>query len=272
MSAIDNLRLVEIELFSFCNRVCEWCPNSFIDRTFTKEIDDVVFMGLLLELRSKGYKNPITFSRYNEPLSRHEILKKRISQIKAILPDNKLITNTNGDYLENEVLDDLLIDELTIMDYDGIGVDKCIEKLEAVGATIDKIKLPYIYAHRNKMDILYVVDWQNIRQITDRGGSLPKYSGEIRQRKCYEPTYFIGVNYDGTISPCCNVRNDLEENKAYISGDLHENTLSEILESEKATNFRNDCAMAKFTEGSPCYRCDNTGGRYTRGGASIDYE
>ena len=27
-----NIRLVEIEIFSFCNRKCLFCPNSFIDR------------------------------------------------------------------------------------------------------------------------------------------------------------------------------------------------------------------------------------------------
>lgn len=29
------IRMVEIEIFSFCNRKCWFCPNSFIDRNST---------------------------------------------------------------------------------------------------------------------------------------------------------------------------------------------------------------------------------------------
>lgn len=29
---MKNLRLIEIELFSYCNRKCNWCPNKYIDR------------------------------------------------------------------------------------------------------------------------------------------------------------------------------------------------------------------------------------------------
>ena len=27
-----HLKLIEIEVFSFCNRKCWYCPNSYIDR------------------------------------------------------------------------------------------------------------------------------------------------------------------------------------------------------------------------------------------------
>ncbi|HBA02863.1 MAG TPA: hypothetical protein DCW51_02200, partial [Clostridium sp.] len=131
---IKDLRLVEIELFSYCNRRCNWCPNREIDRHSNNiEINDEVLTKLLLDLKKSGYKNPITFSRYNEPTSHLDIFRKRLERIKEILPNNKLITNTNGDYLSKEVLD-LPLDEITIMDYDKIGLKKCQERLIKAGA------------------------------------------------------------------------------------------------------------------------------------------
>jgi MoaA/NifB/PqqE/SkfB family radical SAM enzyme len=269
---IKDLRLVEIELFSYCNRRCNWCPNRDIDRHSKNiEINDEVLTKLLLELKKEGYENPITFSRYNEPTSHIDILNNRLKLIREILPSNKLITNTNGDYLSEEVLN-LPLDEITIMDYDKIGMQKCINKLIEAGATIGKLQYPYIYAHKGNMKILYFVDWLEKKSVIDRGGVLKEYTSDARTSSCYEPSYFIGVNYDGTISPCCNIRNDIDKLKAYTIGDLNTNSLSEILECDKAISFKSNCANGNFEIGSPCYTCANKGGRYTSGKAGIKYE
>ena len=38
---INDLRLIEIEIHSYCNRKCGWCPNSIIDRQSTvKEMEE----------------------------------------------------------------------------------------------------------------------------------------------------------------------------------------------------------------------------------------
>ena len=73
----------------------------------------------------------------------------------------------------------------------------------------------FIYAHYENMKILYYVDWKNNYTPGNRGGSLP-IEEPIRDYPCTEPLYFIGVNYDGTISPCCNIRNDIGSHKSFI--------------------------------------------------------
>lgn len=270
---IKDLRLVEIELFSYCNRVCNWCPNKEIDRrSFNKEIEDDILFGVLKDLKDNKYRGAITFSRYNEPLSKPEIFKKRLHQIKEYLPNNKLITNTNGDFITKENLDGLLVDELTIMDYDNAGIDKCIDKLVDAGATITEIKEPnYVYATRGDMQILYYLNWGDNRNITDRGGFLKEYSGDVRVKPCFEPKYFVGINYDGTVSSCCNIRNDIKQHQNFVSGDLHNSSLSEILSSEASTRFKTDCQNGIFKIDSPCYTCTNAGGRYTKGNGGISY-
>lgn len=260
---MNQIRLIEIELHSFCNRKCNWCPNKDIDRTHIQWLDDKVFKKLINEIIE--YKGAITFSRYNEPLS-HDI-EEHLRIIKNKI-DCKLVTNTNGDFLKTIPP---LLDEITIMNYDNIPKEECLARLKKIGCGIYEIQDDYIYASKGKQKYCYVLRWPG-RTITDRGGVLKEYSSNIRTTSCKEPTHFVGINYDGTVSPCCNIRNDVEEHKPYILGDLHNNSLEEIFMSPKAIMFRDKCAKGIFEEGSPCYTCANNGGRYTRGNGGIRYE
>lgn len=270
---LNNLRLIEIELFGYCNRKCVWCPNNFIDRKKTYNYLDIKYLiSLLKELQQINYSNYISFSRYNEPMSQIDFFKSRLQLIKDILPNAILVSNTNGDYLTENNLKGLLINELTIMDYDNKGLQQCISKLQNINCTIDEIKEPYIYAHYNNIKILYFTNWQKYCIINNRGGNLPQYNATIRDYSCFEPQYFIGINYDGTISPCCQIRNDCENQKPYIIGDLKQQSLKEILNSEKRLQFISNCKNKIFEKDSPCYYCLNNGGRYTRKKGGIYYE
>ena len=269
---MNDLRLVELELWSYCNRKCIWCPNSFIDRKFnTNYIDANIFKNLIQSLKDMNYSGYITFSRYNEPLAYVNALNDACKYIKQELPNCTLITNTNGDFLSSDIIHNLQIDELSIMDYDNKGMQFCVDKLNSWHCEIDEIVNNFIYAHYENMKILYYVDWKNNYTPGNRGGSLP-IEEPIRNYPCTEPLYFIGVNYDGTISPCCNIRNDIGSHKSFILGDLHEQNLEEIINSSKRAGIINYCKKAKFEPNSPCYKCSNKGGRYTREKGGIKYE
>lgn len=157
------------------------------------------------------------------------------------------------------------------MDYDGKGIDNCLNKLKNLNCIIDKIDKNFIYAHYKQMKILYYTDWQNNYIPSNRGGYLPILSS-IRDYPCLEPLYFIGINYDGSVSPCCNIRNDIDAHKSYIIGDLNTQTLQEVLNSNKRKDIIKNCGAAIFEINSPCYKCSNKGGRYTKGNGGIKYE
>lgn len=101
---IEQLRIVEIELFSFCNRKCYWCPNKDIDRTFFEYLDRTLFVNLLAELRAHDFNGVFSFSRYNEPFSDIETLFEAIRVIKTFFPHNTIqrkdddfiLTSPNG--------------------------------------------------------------------------------------------------------------------------------------------------------------------------------
>ena len=272
MFNISDLRLIEVELFSYCNRKCPWCPNNYIDRrseTYTFELLD----NLLEQLKAGNYNGHISFSRYNEPMSKIDYFKQCLVKIYEKLPDCTLVTNTNGDYINEDNLKGLLINELSIMDYDNRGMEWCKKRLLDCNVVIDKVTDKYIYGHYGKMKILYYVDWRKHHAITDRGGNLAMYSNQVRDYACYEPLYFIGVNYDGTVSPCCNIRNDASDmQRRYIIGDLNKDKLIDILNSKTRVHLISDCISCNFKEDSPCYYCMNKGGRYTKDGGGIDYE
>jgi MoaA/NifB/PqqE/SkfB family radical SAM enzyme len=79
---IKNVRLIEIEIHSYCNRTCWFCPNSFLDRKHKIEMKEWVYLKILQELKDMKYKEVISFSRYNEPLSDMNLFVKRLKQAK----------------------------------------------------------------------------------------------------------------------------------------------------------------------------------------------
>lgn len=260
-----DIRLIEIEIHSFCNRRCEWCPNKFIDRLNKVEMEESVYLSVLKSLKDIDYSGCITFSRYNEPLSDIGLLQKRIKQLREYVPNAKVVTNTNGDYLND--LDSLtMIDELTIMDYDNRGDEFVISKLKELGADITNISKSGITAKYKTLNILYHNFWDS-SNINNRGGSLDVESS-ARNKPCYEPSRFIGIDYNGKITPCCNIRSDYH-NEKFILGDLTNDSLFDIMNSEKANKFRDDVLNCRFPK--PCISCSKEEGRYTCDSPSISY-
>ena len=75
MSDFGNLKLVEIEIFNYCNRTCEFCPNETIDRkSKVIELPEQCFLNTLQDLKDNNFSGYVTFSRYNEPLSQDKLL------------------------------------------------------------------------------------------------------------------------------------------------------------------------------------------------------
>lgn len=241
---IENIRLIEIELHSYCNRKCNWCPNSIIDRTYKTELGETVFKKLIDELAVHNYSNYISFSRYNEPLSDKDLLNRRIAYIREKLPNVTTVANTNGDFGSNGVD----IDELTVMDYD---------------KTYDELDLDIPFKMGDS-----VVKTTRLSNINNRAGALPFQKTYMRSIPCMEPSYFVGIDYNGDVTPCCNIRHDVTEHKPYILGNIYDNSLEDILNSEKAVVFREQ-VQDVYNLPKPCQTCSKLPGRYTKDNPGI---
>jgi len=251
----ENLKKVEIEIQSYCNRKCEWCPNIKFDRTHKLEMSDETFLSVINNLRENGYnKGMISFSRYNEPFYNINLLRRRINQVRNELPGIKLVANTNGDYLKRSSLNDLMLNELTIMDYDNKGLGYVKSKFKMLNIPIESINRDYVIGYYGITRVRYMYNWPEKIYLEDRGGFLNNdifYKSEgrkvkmkwakdrtVRNYPCHEPNEFIAIDYNGNVMPCCHLRSDNPNHNKYILGNVNSELLSKIYHNKQSINFR----------------------------------
>ena len=264
-----NLRMVEIEIHSYCNRTCSWCPNKYINRKIKKILPKTNYTNILNELKSIDYKGTISYSRYNEPFALKEIFTQYTKIARLLLPEARLVTNTNGDYLTNSILDRVEIDELSIMDYDNKGLGYCIQRMEDLNFEITEIIDNKIYGFGHDMEVVYVSDWARLESFGDRAGSLEKADKKIRKKKCYEPFHFLGIDYNGNVMPCCNFRSDNNIHQEFVLGNIKNESIRSILDSKKLKDLQLRLQNLDFPE--QCKYCIKEEGRYTRENPGIKY-
>jgi len=276
----SKVKRVEIEIHSYCNRKCPWCPNGYVDRSFYKELDEEVYLEILRDLkrnnfdymRDKNDKKRITIHRFFEPLSNAELVKKRVIQGHEIIPKAEFSLNTNGDFLSPEVLDGLYLESLYIMDYDCKGREYWLEKFKKLNVLfINERDNLLIGTHKNINKVVCCLDWPKHAELEDRAGFLPEevyYNGEkmswknnrdVRREPCLEPTYFISIDYNGNVMPCCHMRSDIPRYSEFILGNVYKNKLSEIFSSEKAESLRKLLYSSNYSQfPSHCRHCQKT--------------
>lgn len=268
-----NVKLIEIGIFSFCNRKCWFCPNSIVDRFSSNiELDENLFIKILKELQEIDYSETISLYRYNEPLYDKKLLLKRIKQTREYLPKANIKLNTNGDYLSLEYLKELEnhgINKLYITYYYNgnnknikfdlentikPGMFKLINKLGLDYSEYLKSDYEYyIYIHYKSMYIEYrALDMEKIA--SDRGGIIYGVKSNERKSQCFLPNIQVPIDYDGAYTLCCNLRSDVIEHKDYIIGNVKNNTIFELFTNEKIIDFRKKLLVFGEKDGA-CHNC-----------------
>ncbi len=264
------IRMVEIEIFSYCNRKCWFCPNSFIDRNSTNILMlEALYLKILNELKSINYSNMISYSRYNEPTSNREIFIKRLKQAKTIIPNATLHTNTNGDFLTRDYLDELYESGLKSMNIQSylskneifntdnikIKIDIMAEKLgldfvEKINS-IDRYEIAFKYKEMNLN--MYARDFR--LNGNNRGGVLDTIPAIIRKSPCYIPFTDIYIDYNGKVLPCCNFRSDIKEHNNFILGDANNESILDIFNNIKMKKLRKKL-LKDIDKLKPCNECN----------------
>jgi MoaA/NifB/PqqE/SkfB family radical SAM enzyme len=248
-----RIRLVEIEIFSYCNRKCWFCPNSFIDRHSQNIfMDENLYLHILEELKSINYGGTISYSRYNEPLSHKDVFIKRLTQARAALPHARLHTNTNGDFLTREYLDDLYdagLRSMNIQCYlkedEAFDVENIKEK---IARTAGKLDLDYrlVCQRRDRCEAVFHYKEMNLRMYArdfringnNRGGTLTTIKPKRRKVPCYIPFSDIYIDYNGNVMPCCNFRSDEPAHRNFILGNAGKESILRILNGKKICDLR----------------------------------
>ena len=250
-----HLQVVEIEIASFCNRTCYFCPNSHIDRKSKSiELDEAVFLKLLDNLSEIDYDNLLDFHRFNEPLANKELILKRVRQAREKLPKAKLCIFTNGDYVQKEYFEELREAGATHIlmsyyptnnDYDREKVIKAMEKMQKklglesklIHNTLEEYRVCFMM---EGLEIVYR-SWNPNVMGHSRGGSIVSMKKECEiQSGCFHPAVSFYVDYNGLVMPCCQTRSDEITHKPFILGDCNKNDMFEIFFSPTATNLRRE--------------------------------
>jgi radical SAM protein with 4Fe4S-binding SPASM domain len=250
----ENLKVVEVEIFSYCNRTCWFCPNSFIDRKSTNIfMEEDVYLSILNQLKEIDYSGDITYSRYNEPTSNKDIFLKRIRQARELLPKANLKTNSNGDYIDHDYVLELReagLNELFLQHYDLKPLSFDYEKnKELMEKRLQKLNFPYsILKDIPKFKIEYKLEVEGIRvQLrsrnfnvdgSSRGNTISLATDYTRTQRCMQVFNNMYIDYNGNVMICCALRSDIPEHNIGIMGNVKESTISSIFSSYRYTSWR----------------------------------
>ena len=249
------LQMVEVEVASFCNRTCWFCPNSHIDRKSTSiELPESTFLKILDNLAEIEYDQNFNFHRFNEPLANRELILKRIAQARQKLPKARFTIFTNGDYAQREyfeALRDAGVNHILMSYY--YGKEKCFDKeqtiLPAMKKMSQKLSLPYevmedsVQEYRVRFEIPGLnIDyrvWNPDTSGQSRGGSLESMKRARRvDSGCFQPAISLYVDYNGLVMPCCHTRSDERAHEDFILGDCNTHDVFEVFFGERAASLR----------------------------------
>lgn len=250
----ETLKLIEIETFSYCNRKCWFCPNSFIDRiTENKVMPEETYLGLIDQLAEINFSGELTYSRYNEPLAKKEIILKRISQARHRLPNAVLRSNTNGDYVTREYIEELCkagLNQLWIQQYLGNNEkydhekmrQRALKKIKKLGipatllTDIEGCKLEYDVSYKGMK--IHIRSRNFELDGSSRGDTNEIAHGYTRTQKCLQVSNNMYIDYNGQVMVCCALRSDVPGQESGIMGNIDDDKLWNIYQNEAYKPWR----------------------------------
>ena len=225
---------VEIENHNFCNRICWFCPNSFIDRrSQLRLMSDEVFEKIISALSEIDYDGNLTWSRYHEALADHSIFE-RIAAARRLLPRATLVVISNGDYMDRSTLPELeaagvdrLILDLYLPDgkeRDRGAIAKGLRQFRRrTGLTLEADNEVDFAISGTRLKATLEIPCYTEEAISTRGGlvEVPKLASYRRHAVCLAPVRHVVIDYNGRGMLCCQTRSDASEHENAIIGDLN---------------------------------------------------
>jgi hypothetical protein len=263
---------IEIEPHSYCNRICWFCPNSFIDRKHTTNyMNEDILEQLLKDLSNIQYNNTISFTRYSEPFG-NDIFYATLKKVKKYLPNATLHANTNSDFLNNQTLNkaythglNSLLIQLYLNKDEEFSFKNIDEKAQKIQQKVSDIKITLLSIEEDWIEYKCIYKDMNIKMYArdftkngvDRGDIKVSHNEYIRYSPCNVVFTDVYIDFNANIVPCCNIRSDYEKQKNMTFGKLDTNQYSifNIYFSEQAIQWRKTLFNFNQKKYYPCNTC-----------------
>ncbi|MFA6142525.1 MAG: radical SAM protein [Candidatus Omnitrophota bacterium] len=231
------LDAVEIEINSFCNRKCRYCPN--YDHTRERIfLEGNLFYKIINDLKKMKFKGAITFNMYNEPLLDTR-LSGFIEYVRKELPSAYIYLNTNGDLLNLHLWRKLRasgLDFANVTQYD----EKINDNIQHLLDELDLEEKKHIRAYL-------------LHNVINRAGLVDNNSNVKLplEKYCSRPFYQLSINYKGKAVLCCNDYFGLVE-----IADVRNSSILTIWKNKIFKYYRKKLIFANRSGLKLCDKCD----------------
>jgi MoaA/NifB/PqqE/SkfB family radical SAM enzyme len=262
---------VELETHSYCNRSCDYCPNStHTRRGVNQRMAPEIFSKIIDGLAGVDYHSNLILQSYNEPLA-DRIIIERLVEARRKLPGAKLQIYSNGDYLTSSYLDELAeagLDYLRVSIHMAPGEPysdmAALTYMSNLSVRLGKVLMfrqlrpgSLIVATMNHGRLALDVHAENyVRSGTNRGNLVPVVKGpERRTAPCYFPFAHFHIGYTGNVVPCCHIRSDAPEHERYVVGNVAQvPSIYHVFSGRTATAWRRHLISFEPKD-DPCRTC-----------------
>lgn len=235
----DLFKIVEIEINSYCNLACSYCPNREFERKETGDMSLENYQKIINQLVDLNFKGRISHEFYGEP-TLHPQYDEIIKITKECLPESKIELYSNATRLTQERIEKLFqigLDEIFVTIHEGqenLAVTEFHQKLS-----------------KNHQERLIVRDHTEIYK-TNRGGVLPDIGDEKQPLlPCRIPEFLITITVNGNVLPCFE---DFFQN--HEMGNVFETPLKEIWNHPKYIQLRKDLRFGLRHKYKTCENCN----------------
>jgi radical SAM protein with 4Fe4S-binding SPASM domain len=238
----ENLPLaIEIEINSDCNLSCAYCPNSKSERKEKGFMTPEVYETIMKQLQAYDYSGRISYHFYNEPTLSPN-LELFVAMTKKYIPKAKTVLYSNGTNLNKEKIDSLY----------AAGLERFIitEHHQAKLHNLDFISNDKSLYTTNRFK------FSTFKQIpmTNRGGAV-KAGARITEplkTPCFIPRCVLVITLKGNVVACYE-----DYFQTHVMGNITESDITDIWNSEKYTNFRNELKLGNRHKFEVCKTCNN---------------
>jgi len=221
-----DMKRIIIEITSYCNRKCKYCPNYTIGRK-NKLMKEKLFYKIINNLKKYNFEGVISPTGYGEPLTDPR-LEKFVKYIKKNLPSSLITISTNGDFLTIKkylTLKQNGVDYFLISNHVENPTNTASETIKFIKKNYPSLLKVYV------KDVKLMIDK---RLFHNRGGLVKNIKTKKYSRCPYNATDQMNINVDGDVLFCCH--DYLAKHKF---GNVFNEDLYKIWNSKKYIRFRN---------------------------------